>query len=155
MRPTLPFAFALAASALPARAADAPPARATEGPARLVVSADAAPTYVIVGGKGQATLLHNLDTGSHEAALSVLVLAPGAEVPVHVHPTSAEFLYIESGTCELIIGGVKSVAGPGSAVRIPAGVPHSAKVISAVQSLRAVQFYVGPGPEQRFKAAAK
>ncbi|MSQ81873.1 MAG: cupin domain-containing protein [Myxococcales bacterium] len=148
MRCTLPFTLALAASALPARAADAPVAR-------LVVPADTAPTYAIVGGKGQATLLHNLDTGSPEAALSVLVLAPGAQVPVHVHPSSAEFLYIESGTCELVIGGVKSVAGPGSAVRIPAGVPHSAKVISAVQSLRAVQFYVGPGPEQRFKPAAK
>ncbi|MBM4342132.1 MAG: cupin domain-containing protein [Deltaproteobacteria bacterium] len=148
MRPVLPLSVLALAAALPVTAADAPAAR-------VVVARESAQTYPILGGKGEATLLLNAETGSKEAALSVLTLAPGAEVPQHVHEGSAELLYIESGTCELVVGGVKVQAGPGSAVRIPAGVPHSARVTSAVQSLRAVQVYVGPGPEQRFRAPAK
>lgn len=147
MRRALPIVVVLAA-ALPATAADAPTAR-------VVVPRESAPTYPILGGKGEATLLLNADTGSKEAALSVLTLAPGAEVPEHVHEGSTELLYIEAGACELTVGGVKLQAGPGSAVRIAAGVKHSARVTSAVQSLRAVQVYVGSGPEQRFRAVGK
>ncbi len=144
MRPAVPFVVVLAVCALPAAAADAPNAR-------VVVARESAPTYPILGGKGEATLLLNAETGSKEAALSLLTLAPGAEVLEHLHEGSAELLYIEAGACELTVGGVKVQAGPGSAVRIPAGVKHSARVTSAVQSLRAVQVYVGPGPEQRFR----
>lgn len=143
--------LAVTAAGLAARAADAPVVRVDA--ARIEVATDGAPVYPIAGGKGEAVLLHNLDTGSKEAALSVITLAPGAEVPQHVHETSAEFLYVEQGSAELTVGGKPVILKPGMAVRIPAGVPHSAKVASAVHSFRAVQFSVGPGPEQRFKGA--
>lgn len=121
-------------------------------PVGLVVSD--APTYVIAGGKGQATLLLNASHGA-PAALSVLELAPGAEVPEHVHEQSAEMLYVESGDVEMVIAGQRLKAGPGDAILIPAGAPHAAKVTSASGPLRAVQVYVGPGPEQRFASGER
>ena len=123
-------------------------------PAKITVNKADVPTYRILSGKGEATLLLNATTGSPEAAISLLTLAPGAEVPLHTHPTSTEFLYIEQGACTLTIAGVQAQARAGSAVRIPAGAPHTAKVTSA-EPLRAVQFYVGPGPEQRFLPVVK
>jgi putative monooxygenase len=89
------------------------------------------------------------------AAVSHLTLAPGAEVPAHVHEGSSELLYIESGTVEMSIGGKSFSARAGDAVFIPAGLQHSARVTSRFESVRAVQIYVGPGPEQRFTRGEK
>lgn len=112
-----------------------------------VADGDTAPTYTIAAGKGTATLLLGPSTGAPEAAVDLLVLADGAVVPPHVHDGSVEVLYIVEGRAEMVIAGEAVVAEKGDAVRIPAGVEHSAKVTG---SLRAVQVYVGPGPEQRF-----
>lgn len=125
--------------------ADSPPVPAP------VVAAATAPAYTIAGGKGVATLLHNASTGSAEAALGLLSLQDGAAVPAHVHAESAEFLYVLEGRAEMTIAGTVVAITKGDALRIPAGVEHSAKVVG---SLSAVQVYVGPGPEQRFTQGA-
>jgi quercetin dioxygenase-like cupin family protein len=39
----------------------------------------------------------------------------------------------------------------GDAVYIPAGIKHSARIPEGAPSFRAVQVYVGPGPEARFR----
>jgi mannose-6-phosphate isomerase-like protein (cupin superfamily) len=123
-------------------------ARAGEAPNPTpVVHAASAPAYMIAGGKGVATLLHNAATGSSEAAIDLLSFQDGAAVPPHVHAESAEFLYVLEGRAEMTIAGQVVVIQKGDALRVPAGVEHSAKVIG---SLQAVQVYVGPGPEQRF-----
>lgn len=109
-----------------------------------VVDGDTAPAFRIADGKGVATML--LESG--EAALTRLDFEDGATVPPHVHETSAEILYVLEGRAEMTVAGEKVVVEKGDAVRIPAGVEHSAKVTG---SLRAVQVYAGPGPEQRFK----
>lgn len=118
-------------------------------PPRHVASADA-PTHLIAGGKGTATLLLNANNGVSPAALSLLVLAPGAEVPEHSHDQSAEILYVEEGRAEMVVAGQKLTLRPGDAVYVPAGALHAARVTSRHVPLRAVQVYVGPGPEQRF-----
>lgn len=112
-----------------------------------VVDGDTAPTWRILGGQGTATLLLNPSTGSPEAALDLLVLEAGAAVPTHTHPGSAELLYLVEGSVRVTIAGRVSTAGPGDAVYIPPDVEHSAVAETRV---RAVQAYVGPGPEQRF-----
>lgn len=113
-------------------------------------SASTAPTYEIAAGRGQAALLLHAGTGSREAALSRLVLRSGAEVPEHVHAESAEFLYVVRGAVVVRIEGKAHTLAAGDAVRIPAGQKHSGAVPISVEQAELVQFYVGPGPEQRF-----
>ncbi len=128
---------------------------AADPAAGQVVQGDKAEQYLIANGKGSARLLLNPQNGMKEAALTLLVLAPGAEVPEHVHESSAEILYVESGTVEMTIGGRPLTAHAGDAIYIPANVRHSAKVTSKLTPVRAVQLYVGPGPEQRFRKGPK
>ncbi|MCI0571528.1 MAG: cupin domain-containing protein [Myxococcaceae bacterium] len=125
-------------------------AGAGKGEVRHFVEGRKAPVHLIAGGKGSARVLLDASTGASAAALTLLTLAPGAAVPEHVHEGSTEILYIEEGTLEMTVAGKVYTAGPGDAVYIPAGVKHAAKVAGRFQPLRAVQVYVGPGPEQRF-----
>ncbi|WP_164012552.1 cupin domain-containing protein [Pyxidicoccus trucidator] len=130
--------------------ATAPPAPSAAKPVRIVVPTAEAPRHIIAGGKGRATLLLNPTTGATAASVTLLELQPGAEVPEHVHETSAEILYIEEGATEMVVAGETLRAGKGDAVYIPAGVKHSARVVSKDTALKAVQVYAGPGPEMRF-----
>jgi putative monooxygenase len=132
-----------------------PVALAADPAPQAVMKGQDAPTYAIAGGKGSAQLLLNASTGSKEAALSVLVLAPGVEVPAHRHEGAAEMLYVEEGAVEMTIGGVKHTAVAGDAIYVPPGVEHSARVTTKLTPLRAVQVYVGPGPEQRFASGER
>ena len=112
-----------------------------------VVSEKTTPHHIIAGGKGQATLLHNTQTGS-DVALSILVLQQGASVPEHKHETSGELLYILEGEVETMVVGKVYRAAVGDAVFIPKDQLHSAKVTKG--PVRAVQIYSPAGPEQRF-----
>mgnify|MGYP001590924649 CR=1 FL=1 len=129
------------------------PMTAFAGSAHVVNGGETNP-YVIAGGKGIAKLYLNRDTGSEEAALSVLVLKPGAEVPEHAHESSAELLFVVEGSVELVIDGKPYRAQKEDAIYIPSGIRHSARVPGVGKLVKVVQVYVGPGPEQRFKAPA-
>jgi putative monooxygenase len=122
-------------------------------PPPFVVKQSEAPAYVLPGGKGSVRLYYGAGTTS--AALSVLTLAPGAEVAKHVHADSNEMLYIESGEIETIIAGETVRAKAGDAVLILAGFEHSARVVSRFEGVRAVQIYTPSGPEQRFKSGER
>lgn len=111
--------------------------------------------YAIAQGKGSAELLLNATTGAKEAALNVLRLGPGAQVPEHVHETSAELLYVLRGQVRMSIAGSTLTARAGDAIYIPPNTKHSAQVPVDVETLEAVQVYVGPGPEQRFTQGPK
>ncbi len=119
-------------------------------PVEQVVSAERAPKFLILNDQGMAELLVNAGTGAHDISLSILTLAPGAQVAEHVHETSSETLYLERGEVEMTIAGKLTRAKAGDAVYIPKGTKHSARVVGTTESVRAVQVYVGPGPEQRF-----
>ncbi len=120
-----------------------------------VVSGRDSATYAILAGKGMAKILLTAATGSKEAALTILVLEDGAQLTEHVHENSAELLYIEDGAIEMVIDGKAVKAVKGDAVYIPKGARHSARPTAGVGPVRAVQIYVGPGPEQRFITNAK
>ncbi|MBZ4420508.1 cupin domain-containing protein [Myxococcus sp. RHSTA-1-4] len=136
--------------ATPASQQAAPGAAPASGAVRYRVPTSEAPRHIIAGGKGRATLLLNPSTGATAASMTLLELQPGAEVPEHVHDTSAEILYIEDGAAEMTVSGEKVRVAKGDAVYIPAGVKHSARVVSPDAALKAVQVYAGPGPELRF-----
>lgn len=124
-------------------------AHAPSGPVRYVVDGAQAPAFRVP--KGEAHLLVNPETGASEAALDVLVLQGGAGVPEHVHEHSVELIYIEEGRVEMVVEGQPVAARTGDAVYIPAGRRHSVHIPEDVPRFRAVQVYVGPGPEQRFR----
>lgn len=126
-------------------------ARAPTVPVRHVVGTAEAPAFRIAQGKGTALLLLNEETGARAASLGVLELQGGAGVPEHVHAHSEELLYVEEGRAEMTIEGRVLPVRAGDAVYIPAGVPHAARVPEDTPRFRAVQVYVGPGPEQRFR----
>lgn len=126
------------------------PLQLLAAPPRNHVEAKEAPVYAILEGKAAAKLLLNEATGTSDLSLSVLTLEPGAVVAEHVHQTSSETLYVESGEVEMIVAGKVVRAKAGDALYVPAGTPHSARVSAAGQRVKAVQVYVGPGPEQRF-----
>ena len=121
-----------------------------EKPISYLVSRDKAPTYEIGKGSGLATLFLNNSTGASDLAMSVLELKPGALVPLHRHLESSESIYLLEGVIEMTIAGKTYRASAGDAVYIPKGVEHSASVPKEGQSVKALQVYIGPGPEQRF-----
>ncbi|WP_309893731.1 cupin domain-containing protein [Archangium sp.] len=125
--------------------------RAPPVPVRHVVSTAEAPTFRISQGKGTAILLVNEETGARAASLGVLELEAGAGVPEHIHENSVEMLYVEEGTAEMTVEGKVVAVRSGDAVYIPARVRHSARIPEGAPRFRAVQVYVGPGPEQRFR----
>jgi putative monooxygenase len=128
-------------------------------PAGAVVERADQPIHVIAEGKGGARVL--LDSmvapGLREAAMTELVMLPGAVVAEHAHDRSAELLYILEGTGTMQLGDRTIEVKPGMAIFIPAGMKHALRVDTKIESLRALQIYTPGGPEQRFKqgAAAK
>ena len=145
-RPTPTSALLVAAVAWLA----APTANAAPAAPQYVVARERAPIHLIAKEKGSAQLYVNAGTGAQDVAVSVLTLGPGAEVPEHAHEDASETLYIERGAIEMMIAGKKYTAKAGDTVYLPAGVKHSARVLGRIEALKAVQVYVGPGPEQRF-----
>jgi quercetin dioxygenase-like cupin family protein len=125
--------------------------RAPTVPVRYVVSTADAATFRIAQGKGTAILLVNEETGARAASMGVLELQGGSGVPEHIHENSVEMLYVEEGEAEMSVEGKTLPVRPGDAVYIPAGTRHAARIPEGTARFRAVQVYVGPGPEQRFR----
>ncbi len=130
-------------------------APAVQMPSRgAVITKESQPIHVIGDGKAGARILldGNLVPGLKEAAMTELVMLPGAQVPEHTHDQAAELIYILSGSARMTLDGKETVVVAGMAIYIPAGVKHSLVLDSKVEPLRALQVYTPGGPEQRFKA---
>jgi quercetin dioxygenase-like cupin family protein len=130
------------------------PAKAPTVPVRgATIDRASQPVYVIAEGKGGARVLLDETTapGLKEAAMSELLMLPGAVVPEHIHDTSAELLYIIEGHAIMTLDGQEQMVRAGMAIYIPAGVKHSMRMDTKVEPLRAIQVYTPGGPEQRFK----
>lgn len=117
-----------------------------------LVDGETSPAYRIADGKGVATLLHNSSTGADAAALTILSIGPGGQLSTHVHDTSVEILYVMEGELRVVIAGQAFSAGPGDAVYIPANTQH---IVEALASVKCVQVFVQPGPEQRYISGEK
>ena len=49
---------------------------------------------------------------------------PGQFVPVHIHPTQDEFIYMLDGRFDLVLDGKEFVATTGDLIRLPMNQPH-------------------------------
>jgi mannose-6-phosphate isomerase-like protein (cupin superfamily) len=72
---------------------------------------------------------------------------PGTGVPLHIHPSQDEFIYMLEGSFELELGGARLQARAGDLVRMPRGVPHSYANAAAIPA-RAL-FWVTPARRLR------
>jgi quercetin dioxygenase-like cupin family protein len=72
--------------------------------------------------------------------LGDVTINPGQSNPLHVHVNSDEVIYVLSGTCEHRVGKEIVTLKAGDALRIPPGVPHTAKVLGNAP-MRAVVVY--------------
>jgi putative monooxygenase len=105
-----------------------------------LLAASAAKTY------GPATIF--LDDPKGPFAASILTLPAGAAVPAHVHAKETEALFVLEGASTLTIGTTQIAVTSTSAIQIPPNTKHAASVTA---TMRALQIYTPPGPEQRFK----
>ncbi len=62
-----------------------------------------------------------------EMTLGVVYVQPNQTNPLHVHPNSAEYLHMLSGSCEHRVGSRWVPLKTGDTLRIPRGVPHMAR----------------------------
>jgi len=49
---------------------------------------------------------------------------PGTSVPLHIHPTQNEFIYMLEGRLDFLLDGKECSATPGDLVRMPMKIPH-------------------------------
>lgn len=96
-------------------------------------------------------LLNQQNTPETPAAVSVISMAAGATVPEHLHEGSTEILYIMEGGGTLTVGADVLTLVQGSVAYIPMNTLHS-YINSPDERTTAVQVYVVPGPEQRFRS---
>ena len=81
------------------------------------------------------------------SSMGLLRFKVGASVPLHTHESSAEMLYVLSGTGVMEIEGRSYELAQGDAIRIEMGKEHN---FLATSDGEVVQVYSPPGPEQRF-----
>ncbi len=124
---------------------------AAEPPAAVVIRGHTAPEHAILDGRGFARLLLGPDQGVKEASMAFLLLDPGAAWPAHVHEHSAELLYLLEGTLSVTLGDRTLIAHRGDAIYIPADASFSARVLSKLMPVEALQVFVGPGPERGYR----
>jgi quercetin dioxygenase-like cupin family protein len=116
----------------------------------VVVNAAKVAPITIAGGKAHVRKLFTREnTGKESAYLGILEAEPGLLIPSHTHPTSAEILYVVSGSGVVNIGVEPVALEPDLAIHIPEGQPHLVQ-FSGPDKTVMIQLYAPAGPEQRF-----
>lgn len=84
---------------------------------------------------GSMTWLANANIGNATGmTVGRVVIKPGCSNPRHTHSNCEEALYLLSGKLEHTYGSKRAVLEPGDTITIPAGVPHNATSIGAVDA---------------------
>jgi quercetin dioxygenase-like cupin family protein len=110
------------------------------------VNLDNAPAYWFLNAL-HLLLAHN-ESGDSAYSLIYLPAPPRFETPYHLHHAEDEAFYVLEGELTVILDGEKIVAGPGSYVFLPRGVPHGFRSSSDKDSR--VLIHVIPGGEVGF-----
>ncbi len=89
------------------------------------------------------------DTAGALGALDARIVEAGYGPPLHVHSREDEVAYVLDGQIRFRVGDDEFVAGPGTWVWQPRGVPHSFRVES--ESARALMLFTPGGIERMFE----
>ena len=74
-------------------------------------------------GLNRLTLI-NASVGAGYLDMGELAIAPGEKVPLHIHATHEEGMYVLDGPLNYALGDETGVANEGDAILAPAGVKH-------------------------------
>lgn len=87
---------------------------------------------ITAAGEGQGAVAWNvlghryfLKAESDDCFCFETIDPPGTFVPLHVHPTQDEFIYVLEGLMDLQLGDARLQARPGDLVRMPRGLAHA------------------------------
>ena len=67
---------------------------------------------------------HSTEELGGNALVWEIISPPGTMVPPHVHATEDEFIYVQDGEYEVMVGSTVYHANPGDLIKMPKGVPH-------------------------------
>jgi mannose-6-phosphate isomerase-like protein (cupin superfamily) len=110
-----------------------------EQPGIIVQSFDSAPHDKTPWGSLRWLMTGKIDPQSH-MTLGIAELKPGYSNPIHIHDNCEEVMHVLSGSCEQRIGDRTVILKAGDTICIPAGVPHTAKVLGS-EPVRSVVAY--------------
>ena len=112
-----------------------------------VIDPDTAPIREMQLDRGFAIRLVDSGVGAHRIDWHINVLkADGVPGPYHYHSESENAYFVLDGLLRVRIDGVAHDVGPGMAVFIPPGVPHSASNIGGSEA-RLLEIYSPPNPD--------
>lgn len=89
-----------------------------------------AATPVVAGTATAVQVLLGPAEGAPNFALRKFSMGPGGGMPLHTNAVEHE-QYVLAGRAEVTVGGVVHAVGAGHTLFIPAGVPHSYRVVEA------------------------
>lgn len=112
-----------------------------------IIPAGAGRTVTVLGGDVVTFKVTAADTGGAFSVLETITL-PGGGPPPHVHEREDETFYVLEGEFQFQIGRESMVAGPGTMVIAPKGIPHSFRNIGLTPGKLLV--VVSPGGFERF-----
>jgi quercetin dioxygenase-like cupin family protein len=113
-------------------------------------------TLVLPGAGERLSVIGDRQTikldGSHTHGAFALIEQnnnPGTSIPEHFHTQEDEIFYVLEGEMEFTVSKEKIIAGPGTTVFLPKGVPHAFKVGS--NGARALVMLQPAGTEKMFR----
>ena len=78
-----------------------------------------------------------------EFNIGIYRMTSGMKHPLHAHASSAEFYYVLDGEAHFTVGDHTAVSGTGTAIYIPAGMPHAIKSVEG-QEMELLYFFSNP-----------
>jgi quercetin dioxygenase-like cupin family protein len=89
---------------------------------------------------------------ARQASLSLLTIAPANRIAMHKHP-GAEILYVKKGRARVLgpSGVSPELLAEGSAIFIPAGMPHVIENMVRSASVEILQIFAPMGPERVYR----
>lgn len=90
--------------------------------------------------------------GAERLAMGSEEVAPGSQIPVHVHAHAEEILFVYQGSGRARVGDEEVEIGPETAIFIPPGTPHGF-VNHTHEPAQLTWTFSPPGEQEKFRAA--
>lgn len=142
----LPLSFQGQAAQFSVRAADAPNHGPGSGGGKRKGPAPASAPFSVKLLVDEATMR------ARQASLAVLTVSPANRIAMHKHP-GAEILYVLKGRTRILgpKGAEPAKLNEGTAIFIPAGMPHVIENMGRQESAVMLQFFAPMGPERVYR----
>jgi mannose-6-phosphate isomerase-like protein (cupin superfamily) len=116
------------------------------GPGAVVIRPETAPRRSLRAGRGEVLSIVGPPQGSGLDVHVNAIRAGAGPGPYHMHSAAQNFYLVLEGSVRLRIAGEEAVAGPGDAILIAPGVPHSVSVVDDGPA-RLLEIYAPAAPD--------